>query len=101
MEMPLIHQNLTPRVPSMKMLYPSSQLHVPTFWIEYFRYVEVLTPNYGNMQAVMKTWLKNESTITKHGVVPIRRNLSLGVQNSKIQNFVHIFIGLPRQRLPL
>jgi hypothetical protein len=44
------------------MSYPSSQLQVPIFWIEYFRYIEVLTPSHENMQAVMKTGLKNEST---------------------------------------
>jgi hypothetical protein len=39
---------------------------------------------------MMKTWLKNESTIAKHGMVPITRNSSLGIQNPRIQNFVYI-----------
>jgi hypothetical protein len=58
----------------MKMSCPSSQLHIPNFWIEYFTYVKVLTPSQRNIQAVMKTWLENESTIAKHGMMPIIRN---------------------------
>jgi hypothetical protein len=50
---------------------------------------------------MMKTWLENESITAKHGVVPITRDSSLGVQNPKIQNFIHIFVGSSRQRLPL
>jgi hypothetical protein len=96
--MSLNHQNFTPRVPSMKMSYPSSQLHVPNFWIEYFTYVEVLIPSQENMQAMMNTWLKNESIIAKHGMMP---KFLFWNQNLKIQNFVYIFIGLSRRRLLL
>jgi hypothetical protein len=99
--MSLYHQNFTPRNLSMKMSYPSSQLHISKFWIEYFTYVKVLILSQGNIQVMIKTWLKNESIIAKHGMMPIIRNSSFGVQNPKIRNFVYIFIGLPRQRLVL
>ena len=55
----------------------------------------------GEHVIMMKAWLKNESIIAKHGMVPITRDFSLRVQNPKIQNFIHIFVGSFRQRLPL
>jgi hypothetical protein len=70
----------------MKMSYPSSKLHIPNSIMEYFRFAKILTPSQRNMQAVKKTWLKSESNIAKHGMMPITKNRSPRAQNSKIQN---------------
>ena len=48
-----------------------------------------------------KTLMYNKSCITKHGTMPITRNISFGNQNPKIQTLIYISAGLPRQNLPL
>jgi hypothetical protein len=98
--MSLSHQNLTTIIPTNKMSYPSSKSHVPTFVMEHLRYTKFLTPNQKNMQAVRKIWLKTESNIAYYSMMPITRNSSIKAKNPQIQNYVYIFISLPRQKLP-